>query len=106
MPQIRVPIVGNKHYPGSEETLKELPVGTPIVLVREPENRVDPRAVACYEPDGDADGYKALGRKLGFIPANLNADISAAMDAGRAAYATLIDPPQGREPARIIVSWE
>lgn len=41
----RAPIVGGWFFPGAQRLLKELPLGTPLLLHPEPTNPADPNAV-------------------------------------------------------------
>jgi hypothetical protein len=73
MPEIPTVIVGTK-FRGvlSIEVVGKMGEGDAIRLEREPENKRDLNAVACY----------FLGRHVGYIPKQANAALAKAMDAG------------------------
>ena len=101
MPAIRTVLVGSK-FIGRDAingtiALRE---GDLIRLRREPDNKVDSRAVAC----------DFNGAHLGYIPTRQNADMGAALDAGRlvtcVVTAEAITVNGGiREVPRLVVSW-
>ena len=70
-------IVGMRFQGGADGLLRELGPGSRVTFLREPDNAFDKRAVMAV--DGN-------GRKLGYIPRNQNAVISALMDAGKSFY--------------------
>jgi hypothetical protein len=60
MKQIKTRIAGFNHYDGAPKALTGMRPGTRLVLKPEPENPVDPKAIAIYT---------SAGTKLGHIPA-------------------------------------
>jgi hypothetical protein len=60
---------GFKHYAG-QQILRELQVGTPLILKREPYNAFDNQAIAIYYGNN----------KLGFVPAECNDMLAKIMD--------------------------
>lgn len=66
-----VALVGTK-FRGSEMVtlLASLPHGESLTLIREPENRHDPRAIQVW----------ARGHHIGYVKGNQNRDLAKAMD--------------------------
>ncbi|MCQ2284043.1 MAG: HIRAN domain-containing protein [Bacteroidales bacterium] len=64
-------IAGFSYWDGAE-AFSELKIGTTLKLVREPDNKFDPYAVAIYYED----------YKLGFIPRDSNHEISKYLEMG------------------------
>lgn len=105
--EIRSVIVASAHLPGGEDAVARLREGDMIELRREPKNKVDPNAIACY--DGD--------KHVGYIPRRGPAQgaILAALDQGLQVTAEVTEralvsglPPRVRvaEAPRISVRWE
>ncbi|MCX8018561.1 MAG: HIRAN domain-containing protein [Rhodocyclaceae bacterium] len=67
------PLAGFQYYAG-EMRWEELKVGDPLALVREPDNRFDPRAVRV----------EWRGVKLGYLPRAENEAVAQALDQGLA----------------------
>lgn len=64
-------VAGFSYWQGAE-VFEQLRIGTLLTLLREPDNRFDPYAVAIYFAD----------RKLGFLPRAENHEISKWLDMG------------------------
>lgn len=77
-------IVGMKHA-GTEQFVASLKPGLAVTLVREPENKFDKRAVAVWCGD----------KKIGYLPGNQNAEISAKIDAMGKAWTPPARPVAG-----------
>jgi hypothetical protein len=70
-----VALVGTKFRgPDMVALLASLPNGEPLMLIREPTNKFDPRAVQVW----------ARGQHLGYVKSNQNAQIATRMDRARA----------------------
>ncbi len=82
----RQAIVGTRYVGGSDELVEDLEPGSRITLIREPDNRFDPKAVMALDEQG---------RKLGYIPRQDNTLISALMDAGKYFYGIITKKPEG-----------
>ena len=54
--QITSSIIGVKFHKGAHDKLLDSPTGTPVALVREPENQYDANAIQCVV-DGVICGY-------------------------------------------------
>ncbi len=81
---LRTPLVGTEHYGRDALTaVIGLRLGDEIELRREPNNRHDRNAVACW----------FRGLQLGYIPRRENPPVARAMDAGIAVRAVVADPP-------------
>lgn len=85
--QLKYAIVGARFRPPAQDILNVLPAGTPLMLVRQPENPYDARACAVMLDWADfPDTISQFGADLpnplhlGFIPAKENAEISNKMD--------------------------
>jgi hypothetical protein len=97
MPEIRIIVVGARFRgPEAVAQVAALREGQEIALRREPDNKFDVNATACYFGD----------THCGYIPARQNSDIARALDRGVSVSAIVCAPEQGREPPRIIVRWE
>ena len=81
MPAINSAIVGIKFHAGSHDKLLETEDGSPVTLVRDPENKFDPNAIRC----------EIGGRICGFVPAAQAERLAQDIDAGKAVTATLRD---------------
>lgn len=68
--------LAGRQYNDADEVWTELRVGTKLGIVRDQENRFDPRAVA-FTYTNDDDTYV-----LGYVPADQNEVIAALLDAG------------------------
>ena len=79
--QLRLGVVGQRFHPGADKKLAETPIGTAIDLVREPENKYDPNAVAVHID----------GQHCGFIwpPKAQAVRLAANIDGGSVHAATL-----------------
>lgn len=64
-------VAGFSYWDGAE-AFEHLKVGTKLTLVREPDNRFDPYAVALYFEE----------YKLGFVPRDMNHELSKYLDMG------------------------
>lgn len=64
-------IAGFSYWDGAE-AFEYLKIGTKLTLVREPDNKFDPYAVAIYFDD----------YKLGFVPRDSNQELSKYLDMG------------------------
>ena len=73
----RLPIVGMRFQGGSLDLIRDIQLGSRIMLMREPENKYDEKAIMAL--DGQ-------GRKLGYISRYENDVLSALMDAGKTLY--------------------
>jgi len=58
MKECETPVLGTGYIPGALSFCQTLPVGTPVKLVREPDNPYDPFAIAVFVD----------GRHIGYIP--------------------------------------
>lgn len=70
-------IVGARFQGGASDLLRDLKTGKHVTLMREPDNRFDPKAVMVLD-DG--------GRRIGYIPRASNETVSALLDAGKYIY--------------------
>ena len=70
-------IVGMRYQGGADELLHDLKPGSRVTFLREPDNEYDHRAVMAVD---------GRGRRIGYIPRNQNAIISALLDAGKSFY--------------------
>ena len=70
-------IVGMRYQSGADELVQDLKPGSRVTFLREPDNEYDHRAVMAVD---------GRGRKIGYIPRNQNAIISALLDAGKSFY--------------------
>jgi hypothetical protein len=70
-------IVGARFQGGADDLLRDLKTGKHVTLMREPDNRFDPKAVMVLD-DG--------GRRIGYIPRDSNETVSALLDAGKYIY--------------------
>ena len=84
----QLPIVGMRYQGGSLDMVKELAKGSKISFLREPENRFDQKAIMALD---------SQDRKLGYIPRNENAILSALMDAGKTLYGVVSRIPNSGE---------
>lgn len=76
--EFRTAIVGSKYNPGADEILTDLAEGTPVDLVREPDNRHDPNAIAV----------RVNGVMCGHVTKHHAATLAPDMDAGKIVTAT------------------
>ena len=67
---MRYSIVGMNHQ-GTEVIVAALATGTPVTLVREPDNKFDKNAVAVW----------ADGRRIGYVPKATNRGLAAMINA-------------------------
>jgi hypothetical protein len=81
MTTIKSAIVGMKFHAGAHDKLLLTLSGSPVTLVRDPENEHDPNAVRVV-----IDGVMC-----GYIPRAQAAGLAVDMDAGKAVTATLKD---------------
>ena len=84
----QLPIVGMRYQGGSLDMVSELAIGSKITFLREPENRYDQKAIMALD---------SQDRKLGYIPRNENAILSALMDAGKTLYGVVSRIPNSGE---------
>ena len=77
--QIRSVAIGQKFRPGAHEKLLDTPPGTSVDLVREPDNKFDPNAIAV----------KIDGQHCGYIPRAQAELLARDLDAGRLRVAVL-----------------
>ena len=70
-------IVGMRYQGGADDLVEDLKPGSRVTFLREPDNEYDHRAVMAIDE---------RGRKIGYIPRNQNAIISALLDAGKSFY--------------------
>lgn len=92
--QTRYAIVGARFRPPAQQILEILPAGTKLLLVRQPDNPYDAKAVAVMwdwhedeatiSPFNDPSDPLSCPIHLGFIPAKENAEISNKMDIAQA----------------------
>ncbi len=102
MTTLRTVLVGTEHQ--GREALTAvigLRLGDEIELHREPGNRFDRNAIACW----------FRGRLLGYIPRKQNTPVARVMDAGVAVRAVVADPPiivagSIYEKPRLSLEWE
>ncbi len=73
-------IVGINFHKGAHDKLVASPAGTPVTLIREPENRFDSSAVACV----------VEGVTCGYIPKPQAVRIAEDLDNGIEVHATLV----------------
>ena len=74
--------VAGRQYHEADEVWEDLHVGTPLLLVRDTDNKYDPEAVAIvyrktYGDEDEHDDYV-----LGYIPRDENTPIAALLDMG------------------------
>lgn len=87
------PLAGFRYHEG-EALWSRLRVGDRLVLVREPENPHDPRAVRI----------DWQGRVLGYLPRAENGAVAAALDAGESVEARIAKLREHRNPRlRVLV---
>lgn len=84
----QLPIVGMRYQGGSLDMVRDLAIGSKITFLREPENRYDQKAIMALD---------SRDRKLGYIPRNENAILSALMDAGKTLYGVVSRIPNSGE---------
>ena len=77
-------IVGMRYQGGADDLIRDLHPGSRVTFLREPDNAFDKRAVMAIDESG---------RKLGYIPKNQNAIISALLDAGKSFYGIVPENP-------------
>ena len=75
----RSPLAGFQYHQG-EKAWRRLRAGTPLELVREPDNPYDPRAVRV----------DWRGRKLGYIPRRENTAVSQLLDKNQSLTARIV----------------
>lgn len=81
------PLAGFQHHAGPQ-LWSELAVGQPLALVREPENRYDPRAVAVL--------WSA--KRIGYVPRMENTAVSQLLDRGESLVASIVQLAESRDP--------
>lgn len=86
------PLAGFQFYAG-RALWEEIKVGDPLVLVREPDNPHDPRAVRV----------EWRGRKLGYLPRAENRAVAAEMDRGGRVEARVARLMRHRDPWKRIL---
>ena len=72
MREMTVAIAGVRFQRGASEFLARLPVGTALILKREPDNPFDAFAIGIWR----------VGIKLGFVPKTSNVEVAWVLDAG------------------------
>ncbi len=87
-------IAGVGYHAGAYEALRKLWIADRLVLVREPDNPHDPRAVAVYTEEG---------LKLGYIPRADAGAVAKVMDLGLSYSCGFTGTPSGTS---ISVTWE
>ncbi len=85
----RLPIVGMRFQGGADDLIGDLKTGSRVVLLREPQNRFDSKAIIALDEQG---------RKLGYIPRNENTILSALMDAGKHLHGIVPYTPKKGNP--------
>lgn len=70
-------VVGARFQGGADDLLRDLKTGKHVTLMREPDNRFDPKAVMVLDDEG---------RRIGYIPRASNETVSALLDAGKYIY--------------------
>lgn len=70
-------IVGTRFQGGADDLLEGLKAGKHVTLMREPDNRFDPKAVMVLDDEG---------RRIGYIPRTSNEIVGALLDAGKYIY--------------------
>lgn len=93
----RSPLAGFQFHEG-EKLWPQLAVGTTLTLVREADNRHDPRAVRVDRH----------GIKLGYLPRVDNAAVSQLLDRGQALLASIVTLRLDRDPWKRIemeIEW-
>ena len=83
------PLAGFRYH-AAGEVWRELRVGDPLELVREPDNLHDPNAVAVLW----------RGRKLGYVPRRENAALAWGLDRGTPLRARISALAESANPAR------
>lgn len=98
MRSVRTRLAGVEHLPvDARQLVYRLARGAIVELKREPLNRHDCNAVACY----------VEGVKVGFIPMRDNPPIAAAMDLGFNIGCQVLEPAiDPRFPLRLVVFWK
>lgn len=81
------PLAGSQYY-AAGEVWGQLQVGDALTLVREPDNRHDPRAVRV----------EWRGRQLGYLPRAQNRVVAAAMDGGEKLVARVARLKESGDP--------
>jgi hypothetical protein len=81
------PLAGFQYHAGAE-AWPAMAVGDPLILIREPENRYDSRAVRV----------EWRGRMLGYLPRKENRAVAAAMDAGERVAGRIARLSEHRDP--------
>jgi len=81
------PIAGFQYYAG-DEVFPDLWVDTPLLLVRDPENKYDKNAVAVH--------YKQY--QLGFVPRADNTAVAQMLDRGERLSAKVVELAMSKKP--------
>lgn len=81
------PLAGSQYYAVSA-VWTEIRVGDALALIREPDNRHDPRAIRV----------EWRGHKLGYVPRAENRAVAAAMDAGERLVARVSSLSDNKNP--------
>ncbi len=81
------PLAGSQYYAVSA-VWPEIRVGDALALIREPDNRHDPRAIRV----------EWRGHKLGYVPRAENRAVAAAMDAGERLVARVSSLSDNKNP--------
>lgn len=77
--------------------------GTKVFLVREPDNKYDPNAVAVYITTGGLFGLGARKKQIGYIKAKRANVIAKKLDAGESIFGFVrsFHAPEGRDYPRV-----
>ena len=73
-------VAGTNFVEEIEQIARDLELGEKVFLFREPDNPYDDRAILVKD---------AEGRKIGYVPRDINLILSRLMDAGKELYATV-----------------
>lgn len=75
---LECPVAGTTHVGDIKSKTKDLAEGDTLSLLRDPENKYDPLAIAVYT---------AKKERIGWVPQRQNTVLSRLMDAGKLLYA-------------------
>jgi hypothetical protein len=94
-----VPIAGWRHYSAGRRLLLDMAQGTPLRLVREPDNPHDHLAIQVWSQSA---GQRV---QLGYVPRSANVDVAWALDGKIAVKAVFAGLQEQGQPVMQIV-WE
>lgn len=77
-------IAGTTHAPDIDQIMDDMPDGAAFTLVREPANAADDWAIRVEH----------RGRKVGYVPADVNEVLARLMDGGKILAGSLVDAEQ------------